>query len=497
MVKVVKHLYSFSNSPINIIHYDNGEYKIMINQPLMLSREYFKKINAIAYSAISFYVVVQKLNQAGYHFLRISYDGTVTPIGKTLSTLEGTITQAGNRTDISFREFDYLFPDPVYIASNTIREENNIPESIASNSATAWKEASGTSFFFEPDLSASTVFNPNNLSTSNVEDFIYDEKKSHWLNRKREPFSIGWRGWRLVDISFDLGWFIVQIKKIYFLYHFSRSLPILGPSKHMEFKNESQRHCVLSTHDITTDLYKLYSLLADTTYRAYVEEDDFPFDDPKATVFPAPVSNNKLSFCKDNIYVVTIEQAEFMEFMCNTKIKETTQQQQSAFQQILKESTLLWSDEFGFVHGFDLKNENSSKTCLQFEKRLSTNVGLFSIGKALYLRYVGSAYSFSEKQVEFIGGCIADFNKDTGLLYLYFGDEILQIALEKLQVESIEEDIDGSGDVSVTENVQDEYGIEAKENAIVVQHHNKVILDNGTIITMSDILDDVNNWIFH
>jgi len=529
MEKDIKGLYSFTNSPVRIIEYENEEWKILLTEPFMLSRDSFKEVVAIAYNCEVFYLSVKRLNQVGYNFLRISSEGTVTPIGPILSVPIGELVVTGNTTVMSAREMDYTFPEQVFIAENAEIYEEEIPAELANSQYKVWGEVIGLPFFMQPVVSSSNVFHKETSFAQDATQFIYTSKKEKRRRGDRKPFKLRkLKGWEIEDLSFRLGWFIAKKDKIYFLYHFSNPIPIKGPCKFMELRYIEDTHIVLSVHDPTTNLYRQYTLLADATIRPYVEEDSLDPEDPNVSHFPSYSPPHILTLSKGEVLIVTEEQAEFLYFMENTRKRDTSPQQQSVYQQILNESIVVWSSSYGFVHGFNLKNVAVNKGSVQFEKRVSTNVAVFSLGTSLYLRYVGSSNSFLDKDVEFLGGSIVTFERGDGTMHLYFGDESFQISLQKIPLEEAarqhppinyqdyaEGDYDNEEDYyadhydeeesyhndSEFENRPEEpdhleqYGITLKENAIVVEAYDKVILDTGKIVSLHDILEEVDNWL--
>ena len=488
MVKEIKGLYSFPNSPVRIIEYGNGERRILLTEPFMLSRDFYKEVIAIAYNSDVFYLSVKRLNQVGYHFLRVSSDGTVTPIGPILSFPTGSLVVTGNTTVINTRELDYTFPEQVFIAKNVENYEEEVPAELINSQHIVWGEVIGLPFFMQPVVSSSNVFHKETLFAEDETQFVYTSKKEKRKRGDRKPFKLKkLKGWKIVDLSFHLGWFIARKGAVYFLYHFSNPLPIKGPCSFMEFRYVEDTHIALSIHDPTTELYRQYTLLPDATVRPFVEEDSLDPDEPNASQFPDYTPTHILALSKGEVLVVTIEQAEFLYYMENTRRGDTSPQQQSAYQQVLNEAIVVWSSSYGFVHGFRLKNVAVNKGSVQFEKRAATNVAIFSLGFSYYFRYAGSANSYPGKDVELLGGSIVTFNAEDGAMDLYFGDESFQVALEKVAMEESEEQNE--------EDYLEMYGITTKENAIVVEAYNKVILDTGKIVSLDSILEEVDNWL--
>jgi len=524
MEREVKGIYSFTSSPVRIVEYENGEKKILLNEPLMLSRDYFKEVVTIAYNNEVFYLAVNGANQVGYNFLRISSDGAVTPIGPILSQGSGDLVITGNTTVMNTREMDYTFPERVVLAEGKEDYTEEIPAEI-NNQSNIWGEVIDAPFFMKPVLSTSNVFLKETSYAQDATQFVYTDR--NWLDKisgnmtgrrkgDRIPISFGTlRGWQIKDMSLFLGWFIVKTNNVYFLYHFSNPLPIFGPCKSIQFRTVEDAHIVVGVFDPTTELFRLYTLLADATVRPYVEEDSFNPDESNASQFPTFNPEFVLIISRKEVLKVTVEQADFIYFMEAKKKKETSPGQQSAYQQVLNEAMVVWSSTYGFVHGFNLKNVSVNRGSLEFKKRVSTNVAIFSLGSSLYLRYVGSSISYLEKDTEFLGGSIVNLDKENGMLNLYYGDEMFQISLEKVKEASQQQrqdrperiyydDYDEEGEYIYDEDEYDEpdepdfleqYGITVKENAIVVEAYDKVILDTGKIVSMHDILEEVDNWL--
>jgi len=479
MEKIIKGLYSFASSSVQIVEYSTGEWKISVTEPLMLSRDSFKEVMAIAYNADVFYLTVKRMNQVGYNMLRVSSDGSVIPIGPILSQGSGELVVTGNTTVMYAREMDYTFPEQVILAEGREEFTEEIPPELA-NKSKVWGEVVGVPFFMKPVASTSNVFYKETSYAEDATDFIYTDKKEKRKWGTRKPFKFKkLKGWEIADISLNLGWFIAKKESIHFLYHFSNPLPIKGPCKFMEFRIVDELHIVLSVYDPTTELFRQYTLLADATFRPYIEEDCL--DD---ACFPVLGTPHMLTLCNGDVLRVTLEQADFIQYMLNAKKRETSPQQKSVFQQILKDSIVVWSPIYGFVHGFGLKRVKTNKGSVQFEKRVATNVAIFSLGTSLYLRYAGSSVSYNENDAEFLGGSIVQLDEESGTMELYYGDESFQIALEKVE----HDDEDESDFIS-------QYGITVKENAIVIEAYDKVILDTGKIVSLQDIQEEADNWL--